>query len=421
MASLLDLAQARLQGLLDIPTRVGRAVVNPTLFSGLLGAPTLPKETGMAQAAYGLPAQPNMSVLDPEQRAYLEGYAQGEPYSYLGMAAPFAAPAVTAGAKAVAPKAGMALENYMASQGLLQPLTAYHGTPHTIRGQFDISKVGTGEGNQTFGYGMYFAENPAVAKTYQAALSNTKYKVGERELKGNEAWAAQFLHDFQGDALPKRIDADTAIQKANEILKDTETKKEIIENIKKLDKSGVNVENGNLYKVDIPDEYIPNMLDWDKPINKQSELVQNTAKELLPKIKQVSPWLDINKMTGQDFYRAYQRYRGNYPDFASEGLSEFGIKGIRYLDEGSRYDFKYSGDPAFIYAGNSFKESGYTAQEALAGMKKAYKNEDPKELELAINNVYGIEPKKTSNFVIFDPKDVKILEKNNQKVEGLLE
>ena len=421
MASLLDLAQARLQGLLDIPTRVGRAVVNPALFSGLLGAPTLPKETGMAQAAYGLPAQPNMSVLDPEQRAYLEGYAQGEPYSYLGMAAPFAAPAVTAGAKAVAPKAGMALENYMASQGLLQPLTAYHGTPHTIRGQFDISKVGTGEGNQTFGYGMYFAENPAVAKTYQAALSNTKYKVGERELKGNEAWAAQFLHDFQGDALPKRIDADTAIQKANEILKDTETKKEIIENIKKLDKSGVNVENGNLYKVDIPDEYIPNMLDWDKPINKQSELVQNTAKELLPKIKQVSPWLDINKMTGQDFYRAYQRYRGNYPDFASEGLSEFGIKGIRYLDEGSRYDFKYSGDPAFIYAGNSFKESGYTAQEALAGMKKAYKNEDPKELELAINNVYGIEPKKTSNFVIFDPKDVKILEKNNQKVEGLLE
>jgi hypothetical protein len=360
-------------------------------------------------------------VLDPEQRAYLEGYAQGEPYSYLGMAAPFAAPAVAAGTKAVAPKAGMALENYMASQGLLQPLTAYHGTPHTIRGQFDISKVGTGEGNQTFGYGMYFAENPAVAKTYQAALSNTKYKVGERELKGNEAWAAQFLHDFQGDALPKRIDADTAIQKANEILKDTETKKEIIENIKKLDKSGVNVENGNLYKVDIPDEYIPNMLDWDKPINKQSELVQNTAKELLPKIKQVSPWLDINKMTGQDFYRAYQRYRGNYPDFASEGLSEFGIKGIRYLDEGSRYDFKYSGDPAFIYAGNSFKESGYTAQEALAGMKKAYKNEDPKELELAINNVYGIEPKKTSNFVIFDPKDVKILEKNNQKVEGLLE
>ncbi len=117
MASLLDLAQARLQGLLDIPTRAGRALVNPTLFSGLLGAPTLPQQQGMAEAAYGLPARQNMSVLDPKQAAYLQGYQQGEPLAYLGMATPFAAPAAVAGAKAVAPKAGMALENYMAQQG----------------------------------------------------------------------------------------------------------------------------------------------------------------------------------------------------------------------------------------------------------------------------------------------------------------
>jgi hypothetical protein len=120
MASLLDMAQARLQGLLDIPTRATRALVNPTLFSGLLGAPTLPQQQGMAEAAYGLPARQNMSVLDPKQAAYLQGYQQGEPLSYLGMATPFAAPAAVAGAKAVAPKAGMALENYMANQGLLQ-------------------------------------------------------------------------------------------------------------------------------------------------------------------------------------------------------------------------------------------------------------------------------------------------------------
>jgi hypothetical protein len=114
------MAQARLQGLLDIPTRAGRALVNPTLFSGLLGAPTLPQQQGMAEAAYGLPARQNMSVLDPKQAAYLQGYQQGEPLAYLGMATPFAAPAAVAGAKAVAPKAGMALENYMAQQGLLQ-------------------------------------------------------------------------------------------------------------------------------------------------------------------------------------------------------------------------------------------------------------------------------------------------------------
>jgi hypothetical protein len=175
-------------------------------------------------------------------------------------------------------------------------MIAYHGTPHEIQGAFDLKKVGTGQGAQSYGHGMYFAEAPAVAKIYQAALSDTKYKVGERELKGNEAWAAQFLHDFQDDALPKRIDVNTAINKANQTLKDAATKQEIINNIKALDKAGLSVENGNLYKVDIPDEHIPMMLDWDKPLNKQSELIQNVANQLLPKIKQTSPNLDINKI-----------------------------------------------------------------------------------------------------------------------------
>jgi len=410
MASLADLLRQGADKLVNLPTEAQRFVTNPQAFIQLLtGKNPMPRETGFAAGATGLPAQQG-TVLDPDYQAYMQGYEQGEPFGYAAMATPAVVPV----AKALAPKAGQMAENYMVNQGFMPSIVAYHGTPHTIKGKFDISKVGTGEGNQSFGYGMYFAEEPKVAKMYQASLSDTKYLSGGKELKGNEAWAAQFLHDFQGDALPKRVDVDTAISKANQTLKDTDTKKEIINNIKALDKSGLSVENGNLYKVDIPDADIPNMLDWDKPLSKQSDLVQNVAKQLLPKIKQISPNLDFNKMTGQDFYRAYQRYRGNHADFASEGLNEVGIKGIRYLDEGSRVDFKYSGDPAYIYAGNSFKESGYTLKEAIEGMKKAYKNANPEELELAMNDVYGIQPKKTSNFVVFDPSNVKILEQNSK-------
>lgn len=89
MASLLDLAQARLQGLLDIPTRAARALVNPTLFGGLLGAPTLPQQQGFAEGFAQLPAQPNMSVLDPMQASYMQGYSAGEPYGLLASVAPF--------------------------------------------------------------------------------------------------------------------------------------------------------------------------------------------------------------------------------------------------------------------------------------------------------------------------------------------
>ena len=49
-------------------------------------------------------------------------------------------------------------------------ITAYHGSPHTFD-KFDMSKMGTGEGAQAYGRGLYFSENEAVAKNYRDALS----------------------------------------------------------------------------------------------------------------------------------------------------------------------------------------------------------------------------------------------------------
>jgi hypothetical protein len=111
--------QQRLQGLLNIPTAAQQFMVSPASFMGLLGSNPLPKETGFAAGATGLPAQ-EMSVLDPNQAPYMQGYSQGEPIGYGAMALPLAAPATVAAGKALAPKAGQALESYMASQGLMQ-------------------------------------------------------------------------------------------------------------------------------------------------------------------------------------------------------------------------------------------------------------------------------------------------------------
>src|SRR6185437_12102253 len=45
---------------------------------------------------------------------------------------------------------------------------AYHGSPHDFD-RFDLDKVGTGEGAQSYGHGLYFAENPAVGTSYRSA------------------------------------------------------------------------------------------------------------------------------------------------------------------------------------------------------------------------------------------------------------
>jgi hypothetical protein len=409
------MAQARLQGLLDIPTRATRALVNPTLFSGLLGAPTLPQQQGMAEAAYGLPARQNMSVLDPKQAAYLQGYQQGEPLSYLGLATPFAAPAVAAGAKAVAPKAGMAIENYMASQGLLQPLTAYHGTPHTIRGQFDISKVGTGEGAQAYGHGMYFAENPAVAGEYKRKLSGGLGSASNELLLNGKPLTD--LTDAQRRAyeIVARDGRKNALGTAKDLEAQGFDASHIREALAATKGKEINLvkNEGNLYKVDIPDEYIPNMLDWDKPFSKQTEQVKEAIKKIEPKIKQINPDINVEKLTGEQIYRAYQQYRGNQPDFASEGLNELGIKGIRYLDQGSRNPGFSSLTPTQLQARiESLQESinsGTGNTQVLKDKLKSLQNEMD-----SYKNM-------TSNFVVFDPADVKILEKNSQKVEGLLD
>jgi len=119
MDRLAELLRQGADRLVNLPSEAQRFVTNPQAFTQLLtGKNPLPRETGFAAGATGLPAQ-EMSVLDPNQAPYMQGYSQGEPIGYAGMAAPFAAPAAVATAKALAPKAGMMAENYMVKQGFM--------------------------------------------------------------------------------------------------------------------------------------------------------------------------------------------------------------------------------------------------------------------------------------------------------------
>lgn len=59
-------------------------------------------------------------------------------------------------------------EDYIDKKMGINPyINLYHGTPHEIKGQFDISKVGSGSGKQAYGHGIYLAENPEIAKLHK--------------------------------------------------------------------------------------------------------------------------------------------------------------------------------------------------------------------------------------------------------------
>jgi len=285
----------------------------------------------------------------------------------------------------------------LAMQVPFNALTAFHGTPHKIVGKFDISKVGTGEGNQSYGHGMYFAENSAVAKGYSDKLGYDYQYAGKTPTENSPTdLALRWL---------KNLDWDKEAAKAQ--WKNEGLGAKVIQAIDKLDLQKVKAP-GNLYKVDIPDEQIPNMLDWDKPFKDQTPSVQAAIKQLEPKIRQINPNLNIENLDGKGIYHAYQQYRGNQPDFASEGMNELGIKGIRYLDQGSRNPGFSSLTPTQL---QSRIESLQTDIKSGGGNQAKMKDQLK-----ALQNEMDSYKNMTSNFVVFDPSTVKILEENAKPI-----
>ena len=282
----------------------------------------------------------------------------------------------------------------LAELGMQAPfnaLTAFHGTPHKILGKFDISKVGTGEGAQSYGHGMYFAQEPKVAEGYQKALSG-RTDLGQRPSDPAFIHAVESFREY-GTPL-NEIPAE--MKKAYK----SATDKDIQLAIQATEK-------GNLYKVDIPNEHIPNMLDWDKPLSQQTPEVQQALAKANPKFYDPkSPSYDPNE-SGQ---WAYMSVAGNVTpeaqQIASAKLNELGIKGIRYLDEGSRAS-KITKTPiaqleAKIDILKKDLESGLGNKEVMERKLKVLQDERARTTN------------QTSNFVIFDPTTVKILEENSK-------
>ena len=209
---------------------------------------------------------------------------------------------------------GQSMMRTPAAAGQLGALV-YHGSPHKFD-KFDSSKIGTGEGAQAYGHGLYFAENPQVAKEYQKNLSS-KYPVshsGVIEENGKYlAWA-------------KPIDGPDV-----EVIHAAATKSEAQKALKQYmaDKRGAT------YRVDLPDSQIAKMLDWDKPLSQQPANVQKLmrpyAEIATEATRNYKHWADV---TSGDAYK-YMASRMSQAD-ASKALKNIGIPGIKYLDQGSR-------------------------------------------------------------------------------------
>jgi hypothetical protein len=263
----------------------------------------------------------------------------------LGMSAPIAA-------AAKAPQIARGLlkvgENAAAPRAMNPQKGAivYHGSPHKFDA-FDSSKIGTGEGAQAYGHGMYFAESPGVAKSYQKALSADRgfNFGGKSELtreQVQDAVNAQLGGKYlDGVTLPSGV-ADALMddivlgmsRTPGHMPRQYKPGSERAELYRQLQEQITQSHQGNLYKVDLPDEQIAKMLDYDKAVPEaQRQQVSQAAMQQFGSGVSGSSGKQLYDQVVWEFKNAGSK---NPQDDAVKFLRQQGVPGIRYLDGGSR-------------------------------------------------------------------------------------
>lgn len=246
----------------------------------------------------------------------------------------------------------------------------WHGSPHSVV-RFSFDFIGTGEGAQAFGWGLYFAENRDTAKFYHSILAglppvrriklgwltfgefdNFDYtrRAGRSDMDNILASIAESLlvntqelyenRDRFRERIKDELDAQREFNKEDPArLRAVDDLERVLMAPGALDLQFAEAE-GAVYKLEIPDEAIERMMFWDRPLSEQPESVRKilervraeTGATYTDRASGESILLLLGKaLEGQNDWTAGERDKA-----AALYLAAAGIPGNRYLDGMSR-------------------------------------------------------------------------------------
>jgi len=239
-------------------------------------------------------------------------------------------------------------------------MVAFHGSPHVFD-KFDLAALGTGEGNQAYAHGFYFAENKGVAQGYHHKLAGGKFTFPDSP-KAFSVGELAFSDKTNGILAAKKVadlltlyngDVNKALNKIKGSIfsGDKSTDKAFVFLNKYKDKQvKLTATSGALYEVDIPDKQVAKMLDWDKPIEKQPSVLKAIPDDMKEKIQYELDHYDlgdIRDVDGKTIHRALERiaseeplpgvpYSDNLKQQVAQYLESLGVPGVTFLDGVSR-------------------------------------------------------------------------------------
>ena len=215
----------------------------------------------------------------------------------------------------------------------------FHGTPHTFDpepgaplGRFRSDKIGTGEGNQAFGHGLYFASRQDVAEHYQNM---------ERRFFDGRPFDRNNVKHEAADLLSNWKDRAELVEYLGRKLKiePSEKNSQLLEIVKNQQEAKeTKTSKGSLYKVEIAPKDSEFLL-WDEYIKNQPKGVRKKLQKVIDRYEMKG----LEDRTLGEFYELLGvrleikddlGFGSGYPA-ASAALKEVGIPGIRYKDRRS--------------------------------------------------------------------------------------
>ena len=338
--------------------------------------------------------------------------------------------------------------------------SAFHGSPYEFD-RFSTQKIGTGEGAQAYGWGLYFAEEEKVAGGYAKSVVN-QAKVNELNARMSEL--VKEMEPYRTPTYGKFSDprGQAAFDEYERVINERER---IVTN-----------PQGTLYQVDIDDSAVRRMMIGDELLGRQPPQILRAIKKLAPSAKpswtgfdayesitkyaesvqafdamleQASelgiaiPMGDFSDQDNAYLLREFEKHADdmkprellrarailgpkNGDQLASEALAELGIPGIKYHDANTRRAVQ---EPWLVESLNPDGSVAHTLSfktEAEAQANIDYWNADPERAariaDIPIEEVLPTRLVKrpdqdgTYNFVVFDESAVEITGKNGKPV-----
>ena len=283
---------------------------------------------------------------------------------------------------------------------------AWHGSPHDFD-TFDLGAIGTGEGNQAHGWGLYFAKKKSVSRNYQKELSKrlgtTNPKLFKVEIPDEKTMLDEdkYFKEQNKDVVSKIVSA------INDL--DIDKRKALLSHYKEHPSYPVNKEYekilGKIQSVKQDREYIVEAL-----TNNVNKIKEKIAREAATEYG-----YNFDELKADNTFEMAKKLIGEINEKLSALEKEKEVEGVKE---------KIKEDKILESIGDTFTKTPYTGRDVYVALSKAFGGDKGASEFLNSTGVKGITYDGYTDgrcYVVFDDKAIKVIEKYNQSINGMTE